>query len=152
MKRRRIAARLEAALSDTPVVLLQGARQAGKTTLVQSLVEDRAGAQYFTLDDAAVLTAVAADPQGFVAGLEGMVVIDEAQKVPELFPAIKLAVDRDRRPGRFLLTGSAHVLLLPRISESLAGRIEILTLRPFSQGEIDDVPEEFVDAALTSAT
>lgn len=149
MKRRGIESQLGAALSDTPVVFLQGARQTGKTTLVQSLVENRAEARYFTLDDAAVLAAVAADPQGFVTEQDGMVVIDEAQKVPELFPAIKLAVDRDRRPGRFLLTGSAQVLLLPSISESLAGRIEILTLRPFSQGEIDEVPEGFVDAVFS---
>jgi len=135
MKRRKIEARLEAALSDTPVVLLHGARQTGKTTLVQSVAKERRGAQYLTLDDAAVLSAAAADPAGFIAGLEGMAVIDEAQKVPELFPAIKLAVDRDRRPGRFLLTGSAHVLLLPRISESLAGRIEILTLWPLVRGD-----------------
>lgn len=146
MKWRKISGRLAAALADTPVVLLNGARQTGKTTLVRSVVEEFPDARYFTLDDATVLAAATADPTAFVAQGNGLVVIDEVQKVPELFPAIKLAVDRDRRPGRFLLTGSAHVLRLPRISESLAGRVEILTLWPFSQGEIDEVPERFVDA------
>ncbi len=153
MKWRKITPRVTAALADTPVVLLNGARQTGKTTLVRSLVRERSDARYYSLDDAAVLAAAAGDPPGFVAADDGLVVIDEVQKVPELFPAIKLAVDRDRRPGRFLLTGSANVLTLPKISESLAGRIEILTLWPFSQGEIEEeieeVPEGFVDAAFS---
>ncbi len=151
MKWRKITDRVNAALADTPVVLLNGARQTGKTTLARSLVRERPGARYYSFDDAAVLAAAADDPPGFVAAGDGPVVIDEVQKVPELFPAIKLAVDRDRRPGRFLLTGSANVLTLPRISESLAGRIEILTLWPFSQGEIEEVPEGFVDAAFSGA-
>ena len=150
MRWRKITDRIAVALSDTPVVLINGARQTGKTTLVRSLVRERVDARYFSLDDAAVLAAAAGDPTGFVAAGDGLVVIDEVQKVPDLLPAIKLAVDRDRRPGRFLLTGSAHVLTLPRISESLAGRIEILTLWPFSQGEIAGTPEGFVDAVFSS--
>ena len=149
MKWRKITDRIVAALADTPVVLLNGARQTGKTTLVQSLVAERPDARYFTLDDAAVLAAAASDPPGFIADAGGLVVIDEVQKVPELLPAIKLAVDRDRRPGRFLLTGSAHVLTLPKVSESLAGRIEILTLWPFSQGEAAEVPDAFIDAVFS---
>src|SRR6476661_2328743 len=131
---RNLTALLREALDDRPVVLLNGARQVGKSTLVQSLTgTDRA--QYFTLDDATVLAAVTRDPAGFLAGLAGPVILDEVQRAPELFLALKAAVDRDRRPGRFLLTGSANVYVLPRVSESLAGRMEILTLWPLSQGE-----------------
>jgi predicted AAA+ superfamily ATPase len=126
------------AMGDTPVVLLNGARQTGKTTLVQAIARNKLkSAAYLTLDDAAVLAAAAYDPQGLLDGLQGTVIIDEVQKAPGLFPAIKLNVDRDRRPGRFLLTGSANVLALPALSESLAGRMEIITLRPLSQGELD---------------
>lgn len=143
---RHILPRLQAALADTPVVLINGARQTGKTTLVRWLSEDTRPARYLTLDDAATLSAARADPSDFVAALDGPVVLDEVQGAPELFPAIKMAVDRHRIPGRFLLTGSANVLTLPRLSESLAGRMEILTLWPLSQGEIEGVREGFVDA------
>jgi predicted AAA+ superfamily ATPase len=129
---------LQEALSDRPVVLLNGARQVGKSTLAQSLVKEPP-ARYFTLDDATVLAAATNDPAGFisgVAGLAGPVILDEIQRASGLFLAIKAAVDRDRAPGRFLLTGSADVFLVPSLSESLVGRMEILTLWPFSQGEI----------------
>ena len=116
------------ALADTPVVLINGARQTGKSTLAQYLAEGAHPARYLTFDDVTVLAAAQTDPDGFVRSLEGPVVIDEVQRVPELFRAIKAAVDQDRRPGRFLLTGSANVLLLPTLSESLAGRMEVLTL------------------------
>lgn len=142
---RNLAPALQEALSDRPVVLLNGARQAGKSTLVQS-VADGERAQYLTLDDATVLAAASRDPGGFIAGLGGPVILDEVQRAPGLFPAIKLAVDRGRQPGRFLLTGSADVFLLPTVSESLAGRMEILTLWPLSQGELEGVREGFVDA------
>jgi predicted AAA+ superfamily ATPase len=148
MVRRKIEGNLETALTDTAVVLVHGARQTGKTTLVRDLAARRSEARYFTLDDAAVLAVASADPAGFVGQPGGMVVIDEIQKAPALLPAIKLAVDGDRRPGRFLLTGSAQVLLVPTVSESLAGRMQILTLWPFSQGEIDETPEGFVDAVF----
>ncbi|HKI02045.1 MAG TPA: ATP-binding protein [Thermoanaerobaculia bacterium] len=142
---RHIAPLLREALDDRPVVLLNGARQVGKSTLVQSLT-DGASAQYLTLDDATVLAAATRDPAGFVAGLGDRVILDEVQRAPDLFLALKAAVDRDRRPGRFLLTGSANVFVLPRVSESLAGRMEILTLWPLSQGEIEGQVEGFVDA------
>jgi len=145
---RHIVPRLQAALSDSPVVLLNGARQTGKTTLVRWLSERGRRARYLTLDDAATLAAAHVDPTGFIAGLDGPVVLDEVQKAPELFPAIKVAVDRKRSPGRFLLTGSANVLSLPRLSESLAGRMEILTLWPLSQGEIEGARESFLDAVF----
>ena len=150
MIRRNITSNLLEALADTPVVLLNGARQTGKSTLANAIVSETFPAKYLTLDDLSVLSAARSDPAGFLAGMEGPFIIDEAQKAPELFPAIKAAVDRNRRPGRFLLTGSANVFLLPRISESLAGRIEILTLWPFSQGEITGVKEGFIDALFES--
>ncbi len=127
------------ALDDTPVVMVEGPRQAGKSTLVRGLSTPARRAEYVTLDDAIDLQAATADPQVFVRR-DGMLVIDEAQRAPELLLAIKAEVDRDRRPGRFLLTGSADVLTLPRVSESLAGRIELLRLWPFSQSEIAAIP------------
>ena len=143
MIHRHIHNSVQLAMTDTPVVLLNGARQTGKTTLTQAIAAG-ADAQYYTLDDYATLALAAGDPAGFIRNLSGPVVIDEIQKAPELFPAIKLAVDKDRRPGRFLLTGSANVMTLPRLSESLAGRMEIIPLYPFSAGELTDTQEGFL--------
>lgn len=145
MYRRHITPHLLSALADTPVVLLHGARQVGKSTLTQDVASGSHPARYLTLDDTTVLSAAKSDPAGFVVGLEGPVVIDEVQRAPELFLPIKATVDRDRRPGRFLLTGSANVLLLPKLSESLAGRMEVLTLWPLSQGEIEGLVGDFID-------
>jgi predicted AAA+ superfamily ATPase len=141
-RRRHLQPSLLRALADTPVVLVNGARQVGKTTLVKSLP----GRRYLNLDDATVLAAARSDPTGFLGGLAGPVTLDEVQKAPELFPAMKAVVDRARRPGRFLLTGSTDVMLLPRLSESLAGRMEVLGLWPFSQGELAGGREGFIDA------
>jgi uncharacterized protein len=140
---RNITANLLEGLSDTPVVMVTGARQSGKSTLVQSKALE--GRQYLTFDDVGVLAAAKADPIGFLTGLGPKVTLDEIQHVPELFQSIKLAVDRDRQPGRFLLTGSANVMVLPNLSESLAGRMELLTLWPFSLGEIQGNRETFID-------
>ncbi len=118
--RRHITDNLVQALGDTPVVLVNGARQTGKSTLVQSTEPPVSGRQYLTFDNTNLLAAAKGDPSGFVSGLTTPVTLDEVQHVPEIFPAIKLAVDRKRESGRFLLTGSADVLLLPRLSESLA--------------------------------
>ncbi|MFZ5861809.1 MAG: ATP-binding protein [Nitrospirota bacterium] len=136
--------RLDAALADTPVVLLTGARQTGKSTLAHAHAA-ATGAAYVTFDDPNVLAA-AKDASGFIRSLGERAVIDEAQRAPWLFSAIKLAVDRHRRPGRFLLTGSANVLMAPRVSDSLAGRMEILQLWPLSQGEILGRKERFIGA------
>ncbi len=149
MIQRHLTAPLGQALSDTPVVLINGARQTGKSTLVQASELAGVGRQYLTFDDPGVLAAARRDPNGFVAGLSGPVTLDEVQHVPELFPAIKMAVDRKREPGRFLLTGSVNVLLLLKLSESLAGRMEVLTLCPFSQGELNGVREGFLDALFS---
>ena len=143
MIRRNVADFVRRAMDDTPVVLLNGARQTGKTTLAQAIAA-KTGAQYFTLDDAATLALAAGDPAGFISNLSGPVVLDEIQKAPDLFPAIKLVVDRNRSPGRFLLTGSANVMTLPRLSESLAGRMEIIPLFPFSAGELAGKHEGFL--------
>jgi predicted AAA+ superfamily ATPase len=97
------------------------------------------------------VAAASSDAHGFLAGLGDRAVIDEVQKAPGLFPAIKMSVDRDRRPGRFLLTGSANVLLLPQISESLAGRMELITLLPLSQGELHGQRERFLDGVFAES-
>lgn len=136
------------ALSDTPVVLLTGARQVGKSTLAKAAATET-GATYFTLDDASILAAASGDPIGFIRNLPAKAVIDEVQRAPELMLAVKASVDADRRPGRFLLTGSANVLTLPRVADSLAGRMDLLRLWPFSQGELmaqrDDFPAVLFD-------
>ena len=148
MKKRNLSQAVLAALKDTPVVYLQGPRQAGKSTLAQALQSSSSKASYLTLDDAAVLAAALADPDEFVAALPERVILDEVQRAPELFRAVKRSVDAHRKPGRFLLTGSAQALILPKLSESLAGRMEVLTLWPFSQGEIEGRREGFVDACF----
>ena len=140
---------LKAALTDTPAVFLAGPRQAGKSTLAQSVCDARSRRRYLTFDDAAVLAAASRDPAGFLSGLAGDVVLDEVQRVPALFLAIKAAIDRDRRPGRFLLTGSAGILVVPQVADALAGRVEILNLWPLSQGEIEGTVEGFIDASFS---
>ena len=133
------------AVADTPVVLLNGARQTGKSTLVQWLSTNERPARYITMDDSNILSAAIADPTGFLAGFQESLVIDEIQRSPELFLAIKSIVDKNRTPGKFLLTGSSNVLLLPKLADTLAGRMEIISLWPFSQGELESTKETFVD-------
>jgi hypothetical protein len=145
---RHIEEKLLEACSDTPVVLLNGARQTGKTTLVRRLAQERLGASYVSLDELTDLSAAKNDPVGFVRQLKRPVVIDEVQRAPEIFLPIKVAVDADRIPGSFILTGSANVLMLPKLADSLAGRIEILTLWPLSQGEIEGRKEDFISAVF----
>jgi predicted AAA+ superfamily ATPase len=136
---------LREALSDTPAVLVNGPRQCGKTTLVRHYEGEMA---YFSLDDPALLAAVRADPLGFVKRLD-RAIIDEVQRAPQLLLALKLVIDQDRRPGRFLLTGSANLMALPQIADSLAGRVEILTLLPLSQSELARRPNDFLNQART---
>lgn len=145
--RRHLAEGIESALDDTPAVLVAGARQAGKTTLCESIA-GRRNTSIVTFDDAATLSAAKADPQGFITTVGSPVFLDEIQRVPEILLAIKLAIDKKRRPGHFLMTGSANVLTLPRVSESLAGRMEVLTLWPLSVGETEAAGEGFVDAVF----
>jgi predicted AAA+ superfamily ATPase len=134
--RRFVEPRLVEALADTPVVLLHGPRQCGKTTLVQR-VGDQHGHVYFTFDDDAVLAAATADPVGFVGDLPQMCILDEVQRAPQIFGALKREVDRRRAPGRFLLTGSANVLLVPALADSLAGRLGLVRLHPLAQCELE---------------
>lgn len=129
------APRLKEALADSPVVLIHGPRQCGKTTLARA-VGDRLGYAYLTFDDDVVRASAEADPAGFVLDLPERVILDEVQRVPALFTAIKANVDRRRTSGRFLLTGSTNVLLVPRLADSLAGRMEVLRLHPLAQGEL----------------
>lgn len=137
--------RIKQALSDTRIVLLIGPRQSGKTTLAQWLARD--GMAFLTLDNATSLAAAQQDPVGFVRGLD-RAVIDEVQRAPDLFLAIKESVDDDGRPGRFLLTGSANLMTLPRVADSLAGRMEIIRLLPLAQAEIRGASPNFLDAAF----
>lgn len=143
-----ILPRLAEALADTPVVLVHGPRQCGKTTLARQ-VGAAAGYAYVSFDDDVLLASAQADPVGFVADLPERVVLDEVQRAPALFTTLKAAVDRDRRPGRFILTGSANVLLVPRLADSLAGRMEILRLHPLSQAELEAKPPGFLDALFS---
>jgi len=142
---RNLAPAMDRALGDTPVVFLAGARQTGKSTLVQNLGPEVA---YRTLDDLGVLAAAQADPEGFIGTLERRTILDEVQRAPGLLLPIKASVDRDRRPGRFILTGSANVLALPKVADSLAGRMEVLTLWPLAQAELDSLHPGFVDACF----
>jgi len=141
--------RLEEALEDTPVVLIHGPRQCGKTTLAR-MVGDAAGYEYITFDDDVQLSAAIADPVRFAADLPHKTILDEVQRVPGLFLALKSVVDRNRRPGRFILTGSANVLLVPKLADSLAGRMEIIRLHPLSQDEIAGKASRFLDALFTA--
>src|ERR1035438_5935087 len=136
MYARHIMARALEALADTPVVLVNGARQTGKSTLVTQIIAEHHRANYVTLDNLAALSAAQADPAGFLTDLGTPAAIDEVQLAPGLFRAIKEQVDRDRGPGRYLLTGSADVMLLPTLSASLAGRLERVTLWSLSGSEI----------------
>lgn len=141
---RYLAPRLREALADTPAVLIHGPRQSGKTTLARTVGEPR-GYRYVSLDDADVLTAVRNDPVGFVLDLPAKIILDEVQRAPEIFPSLKVAIDRRRTAGRFILTGSANVLFVPRLAESLAGRIGFLRLHPLAQCEVAEVHPRFLD-------
>ena len=151
---RHVRGRLVEALGDSPAVVIHGPRQCGKTTLAQAVCApehldltglpsdgpparpDGLGYAYLTFDDDAARNAARSDPVGFAADLPERVVLDEVQRVPELFAALKVAIDRARPPGRFVLTGSSNVLLVPALADSLAGRMEVLRLHPLSQAEL----------------
>jgi predicted AAA+ superfamily ATPase len=138
-------ARVEEALSDTRVVLISGPRQSGKTTLATEIASDKT--PFLTLDDANVLRSATDDPVGFVRGLE-RAVIDEVQRAPDLLLAIKNLVDDDKTPGRFLLTGSANLMTIPKVADSLAGRMEVVRLFPLSLAYIFGTKTIFIDQAF----
>jgi len=140
---RRATAAVTAALSDTRVVVLNGARQTGKSTLARLIAGVQPDSEIRYLDDAAMRAAAQADPTAFVRH-EGLLVIDEVQRVPDLMLAIKHTVDQDTRPGRFLLTGSARLFGLQEIPDLLPGRTETIELWPLSQDEIVGSSNSFV--------
>lgn len=137
--------RIHEGLSYTRVVLVSGPRQSGKTTLTKQIAGRNI--PFLNLDDKTTLDAALADPVGFIRGLDGAV-IDEIQRAPDLLLAIKTAVDADPRPGRFLLTGSANLMTVSRVADSLAGRMKIVRLLPLAQAELKGRPSTFLDAAF----
>ncbi len=148
MFERKAAVKVKEALTDTPVVLIHGARQTGKSTLAQSLsTSPREPLRTsVTLDDPIALSLAKRDPAAFLNTYKSPVTIDEIQRAPELFLAIKLAVDKKRTPGSFILTGSSNVLAMPRLADSLAGRMEVIDLMPLSQGEIEGMEDGLVES------
>jgi len=149
MLKRAIQTNVEKALARSRVVLLNGARQVGKTTLAFELGKDKKYT-YLTFDDELTFLAAKGDIIGFVTNIQKPVIIDEVQRVPEIFLAIKRDVDVNTAPGRYLLTGSANPLLLPRLGDSLAGRMEVIDLMPLSQGEIASTREMFIDTVFNN--
>ena len=149
MIKRNIQEKLEEALLRSPVVLLTGARQTGKTTLMKQIGQEK-NYTYVSFDDIRFLSAAKNDPIGFIAGLKKPVILDEVQRVPEIFLAIKQDVDENRTPGMYILTGSANPLLIPKLGDSLAGRMEIFTLYPLSQGELAGIKEKFIDTIFNN--
>lgn len=136
-------------LADTRCVFVRGARQVGKSTLTKQIAESEHPAHVISLDTKAARDAALSDPEGFVAGLERPVLIDEVQRGgSDLLLAIKAAVDEDESPGQFLLTGSADVLRNKKVSDALTGRIEVITLWPLAQAEIESSASNFVDAVF----
>jgi uncharacterized protein len=136
------------ALSDTRIVMIAGPRQAGKTTLARQISSH--AMPFRTLDDTTTRDGALTDPAGFLRGLDGAV-IDEVQRAPDLLLAIKAIVDADPRPGRFLLTGSANLMTLPKVADSLAGRMEVVRLLPLAQSEIQGQPSAFLEQAFQGA-
>ncbi len=136
MFKRLIESNIREALLDTPVVFIMGPRQSGKTTIVKNIINEEW--EYITFDDVTQFNLVKSDPVGFIRNLpaDRSIVLDEVQRLPELFVSIKQSVDENRSPGRFILTGSANALLLPKLSDSLAGRMEMIPLTTLSECEI----------------
>ena len=144
--------RVQSLLEGFPVVFLQGARQVGKTTLAQQLIQQGLLSRYYTMDDPLIYASASQDPMGFAESLPAGSVLDEVQRVPELFRVLKMRVDAHRQSGMFLLTGSANPLTVPKVSESLAGRMAIATLYPLSQGEIEGQQEEWLQRVFSGET
>ena len=146
MYTRHIQSRIKDSLEDSPAILVNGARQTGKSTLVQQLLKKTHA--YYTLDDQSILDIVNKDALGFLTSNSKHMIIDEIQKAPSLMVAIKQIIDRERVPGKFVLTGSSNILSLPKLSESLAGRMDIHTLWPLAQAELHNADGSFIDKAL----
>jgi len=147
MIKRNIITDLKEAMEHSPVVLIRGARQVGKSTLVEILARDR-GYDYVTFDDPRVAAAARQDPMGFLDHHAKPLILDEIQRVPELYLPIKYDVDQNRTPGRYIVTGSAHPMVAPGLSEALVGRMVTLEMSPLSQGELEGRIETFIDQAF----
>lgn len=138
---RLVEQRVADAMLDTRVIMIVGPRQSGKTTLAKKIAKE--AMEYYTLGNATTLNVARQDPVGFVRRIN-RAVIDEIQRAPKLLLAIKESVDIDQRPGRFLLTGSANIMALPRVAESFAGRMEVVRLLPLAQSEIRTAGSSFL--------
>lgn len=147
MYKRHLKHKLLESIEESPVVLINGARQTGKSTLVKTLLQDTH--VYYTLDDYSILSAIKLDPYNFLASQHKSIILDEIQRAPEAFVALKRIVDERREPGRFVLTGSANILMLPKLADSLAGRMEILTLWPLSCAEMSGTQPQLVSDLFT---
>ncbi len=156
MIKRRLAKKILDALQGFPVVYVNGARQAGKSTLVQTLAADNWPADYVTFDEATMLGAAEANPESFLRAYESRLILDEAQLVPSLFRALKVLVDEARlldkqnANGRYLLTGSANIMALPKVSDALVGRMSVLTLYPLSALEITGGKGDFLSRLMSN--
>ncbi|HCA42352.1 MAG TPA: hypothetical protein DEP28_03785 [Bacteroidetes bacterium] len=150
--KRNIEANLITALKDTPVILLNGARQSGKTFLLKEMVRKNLISEYITLDNIEPFTVASREPEDFLNSFKGSVILDEIQRIPEIFVSIKANVDKKRTPGKFILSGSADIFQLPKLTDSLAGRIEVHTLYPLSQMEINNKKGSFVDHIFSKNT
>lgn len=148
--KRHILNRVLRSLQNNPVVLINGARQVGKSTLIEELIKSGFDAEYLSFDDSAILFAASEDAYGLLSSFSGSIVIDEVQRELNVFVAIKRIVDAQKKNGQFLLTGSANVLTVPKVSESLAGRMILHTLWPLTQGEIEGREENFIEWAFES--
>jgi uncharacterized protein len=148
---RHLHASVRTALGDTRVVVVLGARQVGKSTLLEQIVAGEGDRRIVTLDDEATRRGVIEDPTGFVAEISSPVAIDEVQRAPDVLLAIKRSVDLDQRPGRYLLTGSANILTASTIADALTGRAEYLWLWPFSQAELHGVPPRLIGELFTGS-
>lgn len=147
MYQRNVKEKVTTALKDTPAVMVVGPRQCGKTTLVKQIMAQ--DSVYVTLDDVNQLAFAKSDPLGFIRNFsDRRVIIDEVQRVPDLFLPIKQSIDENRLPGRFLLTGSANAMALPRVADSLAGRLEVVSLLPLAECEIQGKPSHFLEKIL----
>lgn len=147
---RKVRAQVLEALGDTPIVLVMGARQVGKSTLTRDIAANEDPRRILSLDNTTVREAAARDPTGFVADIDGPVLIDEVQRVPDLILEMKDSLEEDRTAGRYLLTGSSNLLRSRKIQEALTGRIDIVELWPLAQSEIEESSGNFVDALFAA--
>ncbi len=139
-------------IQNTPVTLLNGVRQSGKSTLLKELQKQKIVSEYITLDSLETQALLSESPEKYLESLPTGTAIDEIQRMPEVFLSIKKVVDENRMPGRFILSGSANVLALPKLADSLAGRMQINTLYPLSSGEKNGIKENFIDWAFNSSS